>query len=358
MKSQAITNALEFNHARGSQACGSQACGGQASGGQASGGQASGGQAIENEIPVSYSDLDRKMTRRSRPTRRWRQIGRGRQSQSRWRQSQKGFTLIELIVSFSILLILSTMALPLAHMKVQRERERQLRIALAEIRKAIDRHKDAADAGTLGQFDPDTYGYPESLDLLVEGVPMQAGGMGGMGGQQGFGQSASSMGNRSRGGMGGGGFGGGGMSGGSRGGMGGGGFGGGGMGGGSRGGMGGGSRGGVGGGGFGGGGMGGGSRGGMGGGGFGGSSGGMGNRGGGMGGRSGSQDGMRSDDDEEQTIRFLRRIPLDPITRTTDWGIRAVQDDPGAMNWGGGNVFDVFTKSMDMALDGSRYSEW
>jgi len=296
MKSQAITNALEFNHARGSQACGSQACGGQASGGQASGGQASGGQAIENEIPVSYSDLDRKMTRRSRPTRRWRQIGRGRQSQSRWRQSQKGFTLIELIVSFSILLILSTMALPLAHMKVQRERERQLRIALAEIRKAIDRHKDAADAGTLGQFDPDTYGYPESLDLLVEGVPMQAGGMGGMGGQQGFGQSASSMGNRSRGGMGGGGFGG--------------------------------------------------------------SSGGMGNRGGGMGGRSGSQDGMRSDDDEEQTIRFLRRIPLDPITRTTDWGIRAVQDDPGAMNWGGGNVFDVFTKSMDMALDGSRYSEW
>ncbi len=253
------------------------------------------------------------MTRRSRQARRSR---------------QKGLTLIELIVSFSILLILSTIALPLAHVKVQRERERQLRVALAEIRKAIDRHKDAADNGKLGQLDPDTYGYPESLELLVEGVPMQAGGMGGMGGmggQQGFGQSASSMGNRSRGGMGGGRMGGGGFGGG---GMGGGGFGGGGMGGSSRGG-----------------------------GGFG-SSGGMGSRGGGMGGRSGSQDSMRSGSDEEQTIRFLRRIPLDPITRTTDWGIRAVQDDPGAMNWGGGNVFDVFTKSMDTALDGSRYSEW
>ena len=276
-----------------------------------------------------------------------------RRSRQARRRGQKGLTLIELIVSFSILLILSTIALPLAHVKVQRERERQLRVALAEIRKAIDRHKDAADTGKLGQLDPDTYGYPESLELLVEGVPMQAGGMGGMGGmggQQGFGQSASSMGNRSRGGMGGGrmggggmgggGFGGGRMGGGSRGGMGGGGFGGG-----SRGG--GGMGGGMGGGGFGGGGMGGGSRGG---GGFGSS--------GGMGGRGGSQDSMRSGSDEEQTIRFLRRIPLDPITRTTDWGIRAVQDDPGAMNWGGGNVFDVFTKSMDTALDGSRYSEW
>ena len=265
------------------------------------------------------------------------------------RSRQKGLTLIELIVSFSILLILSTIALPLAHIKVQRERERQLRIALAEIRKAIDRHKDAADAGKLGQVDPDTYGYPPSLELLVEGIPMQAGGMGGMGGmggQQGFGQPASSMGNRSRGGLGGG-FGN------RSGGMGGGGFG-------NRsGGMGGG---GFGGGGFGGGGMGGSSRGsgfggsGFGGGGFGGS--------GGRGGRSawaaafGSQDGLRSDDGEEQKIRFLRRIPIDPITRTTDWGMRAVQDDPGAMNWGGGNVFDVFTNSMDMALDGTRYSEW
>ncbi len=120
--------------------------------------------------------------------------------------------------------------------------------------------------------------------------------------------------------------------------------------------MGGSSRGGgFGGGGFGGsGGLGGSSRsGGFGGGGFGGNSGGMGGRSG-----FGSQDGRRSDDGEEQKIRFLRRIPVDPITRTTDWGMRAVQDDPAAMNWGGGNVFDVFTTSMDIALDGTRYSEW
>ena len=252
------------------------------------------------------------------------------------RSRQRGLTLIELIVSFSILLILSTIALPLAHVKVQRERERRLRIALAEIRKAIDRHKDAADAGKLGQLDPDTYGYPSSLELLVEGVPMQAGGMGGMGGQQGFGQPASSLGNRSRSGFGGGGGGFGNRSGGGGGGgIGGGVFGGGG-------GMGGRSRGGgIGGSGFGGGGF-----------------GGMGGRD--MGGRSGfgSQGGSRSADGEERKIRFLRRIPIDPITRTTDWGMRAVQDDPAAMNWGGGNVFDVFTKSMDMALDGTRYSEW
>ena len=288
------------------------------------------GQSDKNLLRVRrHPEPDRKMTRRNR---------------------QKGLTLIELIVSFSILLILSTIALPLAHVKVQRERERQLRIALAEIRKAIDRYKDLADAGKLGQLDPDTFGYPPSLELMVEGVPMQAGGMGGMGGmggQQGFGQPASSMGNRSRGGLGGGGG-----LGNRSGGMGGGGFG-------NRsGGMGGG---GFGGGGFGGGGMGGGSRGGMGGSGFGGGGfGGSSGRGGGMGGRSGfgSQDSMRSDSDEEQNIRFLRRIPLDPITRTTDWGARAVQDDPEAMNWGGGNVFDVFTKSMDTALDGTRYSEW
>ena len=247
------------------------------------------------------------------------------------RGRQRGLTLIELIVSFSILLILSTIALPLAHIKVQRERERQLRIALAEIRKAIDRHKDAADSGKLGQVDPDTYGYPLSLELLVEGVPMQAGGiggMGGMGGQQGFPQPASSMGNRSQSG-----FGGGGGIGNRSGGMGGGGFSGAG---------------------FGGGGMSGGSRGGaFGGGGLGGSSGGMGSRSG-----FGYQDGLRSDSGEEQKIRFLRRIPLDPITGTTNWGMRAVQDDPAAMNWGGGNVFDVFTMSMDTALDGTRYSEW
>ena len=275
------------------------------------------------------------------------------------RKRQSGLTLIELIVAFSIMLILSTIALPLAHVKIQREKERRLRDALSVMRKAIDRYKDLADTGQLGQVDPDTFGYPPSLEVMVEGVPVQMGpgGMGGMGQGGGFGTPASQMGgSRGRGGMGGGGFGnrGGGMGGSSFGG--GGGFGnrGGGMGGGSFGG----SRGG----------MSGGMSGGRGGGGFGGSGGsvGAGSRGGGGFGsgsrRSGGRnDGMSRDLDdetEEKKIRFLRKIPVDPITGQTDWGIRAVEDDPGAFNWGGSNVFDVYSKSMDLALDGSRYSEW
>jgi general secretion pathway protein G len=57
-------------------------------------------------------------------------------------------------------------------------------------------------------------------------------------------------------------------------------------------------------------------------------------------------------------IRFLRRIPVDPMTGNTDWGLRSVQDDPDATSWGGGNVFDVYTKSQGVALDGTKYSEW
>jgi general secretion pathway protein G len=54
----------------------------------------------------------------------------------------------------------------------------------------------------------------------------------------------------------------------------------------------------------------------------------------------------------------LRKIPTDPITGTTDWGLRSVQDDPDSMSWGGQNVFDVYTRSMDRSLDGTSYSEW
>ena len=92
-------------------------------------------------------------------------------------RNRSGLTLVELIVAFAILMILSTMALPLARIKVQREKERLLRERLSEIRKAVDRFKDAADVGRLGRLDPDNHGYPESLELLVEGVSVQ-GGMG------------------------------------------------------------------------------------------------------------------------------------------------------------------------------------
>ena len=57
-------------------------------------------------------------------------------------------------------------------------------------------------------------------------------------------------------------------------------------------------------------------------------------------------------------LKFLRRIPVDPMTKSTDWGFRSMQDDPKSDSWGGQNVFDVHTKSQDTALDGTKYSEW
>jgi type II secretory pathway pseudopilin PulG len=254
---------------------------------------------------------------------------------------RSGLTLIELIVAFTIVLILSTMALPLARVKVQREKERRLRDALVEMRQAIDRYKDMADAGKLGSVDPDSFGYPPNLEVLVEGVEISAGAGDPMGfGEQGqnFGQPAGS---RSRSRSGSRGFG---QSSGRQG--------------------------------------------------FGGSSGGSGfgqssnrgfgqsgNRGFGQSGNSGfgqssnrgfgqsrnrrseergsaSGEPGSAEEEGEQKVRFLRRIPVDPTTGSADWGMRAVQDSPDSMSWGGKNVFDVYSKSMDTSLDGTRYSDW
>lgn len=260
-------------------------------------------------------------------------------------RDRSGLTLIELIVAFAILMVLSSMAMPLARVKVQREKERLLRARLEDMREAIDRFKDAADNGILGEIDPDNHGYPESLELMVEGVSAQGGmGMGmGMGGGMGMGMQGqggmggrSGMGNRSGGAFGGqqgrgGGFGGqqgGGAFGGQQGG-------------GSFGGQ-------------------------QGRGGIGGSSSGFGssrgNSRGGSGGRSGNgiggMGGSRDDESEEQTIRFLRKIPVDPMTGQADWGMRSMNDDPQSFSWGGDHVFDVFSKSMDQALDGTYYRDW
>ena len=57
-------------------------------------------------------------------------------------------------------------------------------------------------------------------------------------------------------------------------------------------------------------------------------------------------------------VRFLRRIPNDPMTNTTDWGFRSMQDDTASDSWGGQNVFDVFTKSDGTGLDGTKYKDW
>jgi len=59
-----------------------------------------------------------------------------------------------------------------------------------------------------------------------------------------------------------------------------------------------------------------------------------------------------------KTLRFLRRIPIDPMTKSTEWGLRSYQDKPDSMFWGGQNVYDVYTKSQGIALDGTKYSDW
>ena len=59
-----------------------------------------------------------------------------------------------------------------------------------------------------------------------------------------------------------------------------------------------------------------------------------------------------------QKIRFLRRIPIDPMTKSNDWALRSYQDDRQSQSWGGDNVYDVYTKSTGIALDGTRYRDW
>jgi general secretion pathway protein G len=148
------------------------------------------------------------------------------------RKSEPGFTLLELIVAATILSILTLMAMPLARVTIKREKEKQLRRALWEMRDAIDRYKDSADRGTF-QTKADSFGYPATLEDLVKGVDVQG-----------------------------------------------------------------------------------------------------------------------------KKMRFLRRIPVDPMTGTTEWGMRSMQDDADSDSWGGQAVFDVYTKSQNEGLDGTKYKDW
>ncbi|MFO7734464.1 MAG: type II secretion system protein [Candidatus Aminicenantes bacterium] len=61
---------------------------------------------------------------------------------------------------------------------------------------------------------------------------------------------------------------------------------------------------------------------------------------------------------EKRLVKFLRRIPKDPMTNSFDWGLRSYQDDHDSDNWGEENVYDVYTKSQALALDGTRYRDW
>lgn len=159
----------------------------------------------------------------------------------RRRKDQAGLTLVELIVAFSILLILTTMAVPAARYQVRREREKALSRDLDDMRKAIDRYKDLCDQGKVQPGDPETYCYPATLEILVDGVKLT---------------------------------------------------------------------------------------------------------------------NTISGNGQTGKMRFLRRIPKDPMTGDTDWGKRSMQDEPSSTSWGGQNVFDIYSKTMDKASDGTPYSEW
>lgn len=65
-----------------------------------------------------------------------------------------------------------------------------------------------------------------------------------------------------------------------------------------------------------------------------------------------------ANDASGRKLKFLRRIPIDPFTNSSDWGRRAYQDRPDSFAWGGQNVYDVYTKSTGIALDGTKYRDW
>ena len=144
----------------------------------------------------------------------------------------RGFTLIELMVSIAILIILTGLAVPMARSAIKREKERELRYDLRQIRDALDRYKDATDRNAFPK--PDPTGYPKSLDVLVKGVEMNGG----------------------------------------------------------------------------------------------------------------------------KTVRFLREIPVDPLTGKAEWGLHSMEDDPDSDSWDESAVFDIYSKAQGTGLDGTRYRDW
>lgn len=146
-----------------------------------------------------------------------------------------GFSLIELIITITVIAIIAGLAVPLARNAIRRQQEIELRRALREMRVAIDRHKEASDLGLI-EVTVGTEGYPESLEILAEGVEQL--------------------------------------------------------------------------------------------------------------------------NEVDMQLKFLREVPVDPITNSTNWGLRSYQDEPEARSWGGENVFDVYSQSDATALDGTRYSDW
>lgn len=156
-------------------------------------------------------------------------------SKRQFRASDRGMTLLELVIACAILIVLSTAAMPVTRYVLVRKQEAELRYDLRIMREAIDRYKDLTEKNQI-QTKMGTEGYPPDLDTLVKGVEL-----------------------------------------------------------------------------------------------------------------AGAQD---------RRIRFLRKIPVDPMTGTKDWGLRSVQDDADSLSWGGQDVFDVYTTSIGTALDGTKYADW
>lgn len=157
-------------------------------------------------------------------------------------RNARGFTLLEIIIVITILSVLTAAAIPMVRNTVKREREAELRLALRQLRQAIDRYKQFHDQsnGTAIPIEWKTQsGYPKELKLLVEGfVPANVVGT------------------------------------------------------------------------------------------------------------------------SENRVRFLRRIPIDPMTGGTEWGLRSYKDKPDSTSWGGDDVFDVYSKSDGEAQNGTRYRDW
>jgi general secretion pathway protein G len=158
-----------------------------------------------------------------------------RSSRQRRLSPTAGMTLLELIIACAILMILSSMALPVFRYTVIRQKESELRYDLRTMKDAIDRYKDLADQHKF-RTEVGSENYPPDLDTLVKGVQLGPG--------------------------------------------------------------------------------------------------------------------------DDKKLRFLRKIPVDPMTGRADWGLRSISDDPDSTSWGGKNIFDVYSKSSGTALDGTKYSDW
>lgn len=155
-------------------------------------------------------------------------------------RKRSGLTLIELLVTITLLSVMVAIALPIAKIAVKRQKEVELRRALRVMREAIDEYKKLADEGKI-EVDEDSHGYPPDLETLVEGVEIKE---------------------------------------------------------------------------------------------------------------------TVNGEERVSLVRFLRRIPKDPMTDSYDWGLRSYEDEYGSDTWGGKNIYDIYTRSWGIAIDESKYKDW